>query len=112
MDLVDVGALGVSMAGILLSSEASMVRILKFDHKSFDRFPGLFYINQHSTAAIGQPVQCVYIVHKDNFAPNLQLQLCQEGGVLDTACLVGVEFFYCPAGILGLDGEELAAYLV
>ena len=63
MDLVNVGALGVSVAGILLSSEAAMVRILELDHKSLDRFPRLFYSNQHSTAAIGQPVQCVNIVN-------------------------------------------------
>ena len=39
MDLVDVGALGVSVAGILLSSELSVVGILELDHVSFYRFP-------------------------------------------------------------------------
>ena len=112
MDLVNVGALGVSVAGILLSSELSVVGILELDYKSFDRFPRLFYTNQHASAAIGQPVQGVNVVHQDNFAPNLQLQLRQEGGVLDTARLVGVESFHSPAGLLGLDCEELSAYLI
>ena len=56
VDLVNVGALGVSVAGILLSSELSVVRILELDHKSFDRFPRLFDSNQHTSAAIGEPV--------------------------------------------------------
>ena len=112
MDLVNVGGLGVSVAGILLSSELSMIRVFELDQKSFDRFPRLFYSNQNSTAAIGEPVQGVNIVHQDNFAPNLQLQLRQEGGVLDTACLVGVESFDRPAGILGLDCEEFSTNLI
>ena len=53
MDLVNIGGRRVSVAGVLLSLEASVVRIVELDDESSDSFPGLFHANQHTSATIG-----------------------------------------------------------
>ena len=85
MDWVYVGGLGVSVAGVLLSLEASVVRIFELDDESSDGVPGLFHANQHASATIGQPIQGVDVVHQHDLAPHLQLQHLQEGCVLNAS---------------------------
>ena len=95
MDWVYVGGLGVSVAGVLLSLEASVVRIFELDDESSDGFPGLFHANQHASATIGQPIEGVDVVHQHDFAPHLQLQHLQEGCVLNASSrLVGFELLH------------------
>ena len=48
----------------------------------------------------------------DDLASHLYLQYGHEGGVLDAACIVGLERLYSPARIFGLDGEQLPLDLV
>ena len=93
------------MAGVLLATEASMFRILELDHKSL-RFPlfSLFHINEHPSAAVGQPIEGVDIVDQHDVAPHLQLQHSLERGIPDSACAVDVELLDQLAGIPGFDG--------
>ena len=65
--------LGMSVAGVLLTLETSMFRIVEFDDKSLDGLPSLFYGNQHTSTAVGQPIQGVDVVDQDDVAPNLSL---------------------------------------
>ena len=85
-----------------------MIRIFEPDHKSSNSLSRLFHSDQHPPAAIGQPIQGINVVDKDDVAPDLQLQLCHEGSVLDTACIVCFKFSHSSAGILGPDGEEFS----
>ena len=112
MDLVNIGGRRVSVAGVLLSLEASVVRIVELDDKSSDSFPGLFHANQHASATIGQPIQGVDVVHEHDLTPHLQLQHLQEGCVLNASRAVRLELLHYSARILGLDGEEFSANFV
>ena len=67
MDWVNVGCLGVSVARVFLSLEASMVRIVEFDDEPVDRLSLLLHINENPTTSIGETIQRVDVVHKDNF---------------------------------------------
>ena len=91
MHWVNVGGLGVPVAGVLLSLQASMFRIVKSDHKSPDGLSRFLYINQNTSAAICQPVQSVDVVHQDDLATDLELQDGLEGGVLNTSSVVDIE---------------------
>ena len=95
----------MSVAGILLAAEPTMFRILEPDHKSL-RFPlcSLFHINEHPSAAVGQPIEGVDIVDQHDVAPHLQLQHSLERGIPDSACAVDVELLDQLAGIPGFDG--------
>ena len=86
MDWVNVGGLGMSVAGVLLTLQASMFRIVEFDDKSFDSFPSLFYCNQHTSTAVGQTIQGVDVVDQNDVAPNLDPQLILKWCVADTTC--------------------------
>ena len=112
MDWVDVGGLGVSVTGVLLSLEAAVVWIVELDNESTDSFPGHFHANQHSSAAIGQPIEHIDVVHQHHLTPYLQLELCHKGCVYYTSCTILVEGLHCLACILGFDGEELSAHLL
>ena len=112
MDWVYVGGPGVSVAGVLLSLEASVVRIFELDDESSDTFPGLFHANQHASATIGQPIQRVDIVNQHDLTPHLQLQHLQEGCVLNASRAVRLELLHYSARVLGLDGEEFSANFV
>ena len=112
MDGVNVGRIRIFVAGVLFSPEATMIRIIESDHKSFDSLSSLFHSNQHPPAAIGQPVQCINVVDENDVAPDLQLQLCHERGVLDTASIVCLESSHSSAEVLGPDAEEVSTYLV
>ena len=112
MDGVNVGRIRIFVAGVLLSPEASMIRIVEPDHKSLNSLSCLFHSDQHPPAAIGQPVQCINVVDKNYVAPHLQLQLCHERGVLDAAGIVCLESSHSSAEVLGPDAEEVSTYLV
>ena len=86
VDWVNVGGLGMSVAGVLLTLEASMFRIVEFDDKSLDGLPSLFYVNQHTSTAVGQTIQGVDVVDQDDVAPNLDPQLILKWCVADTTC--------------------------
>ena len=86
VDWVNVGGLGMSVAGVLLTLETSMFRIVEFDNKSLDGLPSLFYVNQHTSTAIGQTIQGVDVVDQDDVAPNLDPQLSLKWCVADTTC--------------------------
>ena len=45
MDWVNVGGLWVSVTGVLLSLEESVVRIVELDDEPTDSSPGLFHAN-------------------------------------------------------------------
>ena len=110
---VNVGCLGVSVARVLLTSKASVFRIIELDHKSlWLSLPSLFYVNQHSSAAVGQPIQGINVMDKDDVTPNLQLQHSLEGSIPDAASVVDLERFDEPACILGFDGEEFSVDLI
>ena len=103
----------MSVAGVLLSPEATMIRVFELDDKSLGLpISSLFYCNQFSSAAVGQPIQGIDVVDKDDFTPDLQLQHSLEGGVPDAASVVDLERFDEPACILGLDGEEFSVNLI
>ena len=74
VDRINVGALGVFFAGILLALEAPMVGIVKFDYKSFDSLAIFLNSDQHSSAAICQSIQSVHIVDKHHLSSDLQLE--------------------------------------
>ena len=112
MDGVNVGCVRILVAGVLLSPEASMIRIIESDHKSFHSLSRLFHSDQHPPAAIGQPIQGINVVDKDDVTPNLQLQHSLEGSILDAASVVDLERFDESACILGLDGEEFSVDLI
>ena len=113
MDWVYVGGLGVSVAGVLLSLEASVFGILELNYKSlWPPICSFFHIDKHPSAAVGQPIQGVNVVDKHYLTPHLQLQHSLERGILDGACTVDVELLNKPAGILGFDGEELSIYFI
>ena len=86
VDWVNVGGLGMSVAGVLLTLETSMFRIVEFDDKSLDGLPSLFYGNQHTSTAVGQPIQGVDVVDQDDVAPNFDPQLILKWCVADTTC--------------------------
>ena len=112
-DWVNVGCLGVSVARVLLTSKASVFRIIELYHKSLRlALSSLFYVNQHSSAAVGQPIQGINVVDKDDVTPNLQLQHSLEGSIPDAASVVDLERFDEPACVLGLDGEEFSVNLI
>ena len=104
---VNVGGLGVPVVGVLLSLQASMFRIVKSDHKSPDGLSRFLYINQNTSAAIGQPVQGVDVVDQDDLAANFELQDGLEWSVLDASSIVSSELLHCSAGILRSNGEQL-----
>ena len=103
----------MSVAGILLAAEPSMFRILEPDHKSL-RFSlcSLFHINEHPSAAVGQPIEGVDIVDQHDVAPHLQLQHSLERGIPDSACAVDVELLDQLAGIPGFDGVQFSANFI
>ena len=101
MHWVNVGGLGVPVAGVLLSLKASMLRIVKSDHKSPDGLSRFLYINQNTSAAIGQPVQGVDVVDQDDLAANFELQDGLEWSVLDASSIVDVELPHSSAGVPG-----------
>ena len=74
MDWVNIGCLRMSVARVFFSLEASMVGIVEFDNESLDGFPILLHANQHASTPIGQPIQCIDVVHQHNLTPHLQLQ--------------------------------------
>ena len=112
-DWVNVGCLGVSVARVLLTSKASVFRIIELYHKSlWLALSSLFYVNQHSSAAVGQPIQGINVMDKDDVTPNLQLQHSLEGSIPDAASVVDLERFDEPACILGFDGEEFSVDLI
>ena len=86
VDWVNVGGLGMSVAGVLLTLQASMFRIVEFDDKSLDGLPSLFYCNQHTSTAVGQTIQGVDVVDQDDVATNLDPQLSLKWSVADTTC--------------------------
>ena len=86
VDWVNVGGLGMSVAGVLLTLQASMFRIVEFDDKSLDGLPSLFYCNQHTSTAVGQTIQGVDVVDQDDVAPYLDPQLSLKWSVADTTC--------------------------
>ena len=99
----------MSVAGVLLSLEASMFGILELNHKSlWPPICSFFHINKHPSAAIGQPIQGVNVMDKHYLTTHLQLQHSLERGILDGACTVDVELLNKLAGIFGFDGEELS----
>ena len=113
MDWVYVGGLGVSVAGVLLSLEASVFGILELNYKSlWLSICSFFHIDKHPSAAVGQPIQGVNVVDKHYLTTHLQLQHSLERGILDGACAVDMELLNKPAGILGFDGEELSIYFI
>ena len=109
---VNVGGLGVPVAGVLLSLQASMFRIVKSDHKSPDGLSRFLYINQNTSAAICQPVQGVDVVDQDDLAANFELQDGLEWSVLDASSIVDVELPHSSARVPGLDGEHFSFYLL
>ena len=99
----------MSVAGVLLSLEASVFGILELNYKSlWLSICSFFHIDKHPSAAVGQPIQGVNVVDKHYFTPHLQLQHSLERGILDGACTVDVELLNKLAGIFGFDGEELS----
>ena len=99
----------MSVAGVLLSLEASVFGILELNHKSlWPPICSFFHINKHPSAAIGQPIQGVNVMDKHYLTTHLQLQHSLERGILDGACTVDVELLNKLAGIFGFDGEELS----
>ena len=103
----------MSVAGVLLSLEASMFGILELNYKSlWPPICSFFHIDKHPSAAVGQPIQGVNVVDKHYFTPHLQPQHSLERGILDGACTVDVELLNKLAGILGFDGEELSIYFI
>ena len=86
VDWVNVGGLGMSVAGVLLTLQASMFRIVEFDDKSLDGLPSLFYCNQHTSTAVGQTIQGVDVVDQDDVAPYLDPQLSLKWSVANTTC--------------------------
>ena len=86
VDWVNVGGLGMSVAGVLLTLQASMFRIVEFDDKSLNGLPSLFYCNQHTSTAVGQTIQGVDVVDQDDVATNLDPQLSLKWSVADTTC--------------------------
>ena len=101
------------MAGVLLSPEATMLSVFELDDKSLGLpISSRFYCNQHSSTAVGQPIQGINVVDKDDVTPNLQLQHSLEGSIPDAASVVDLERFDEPACILGLDGEEFSVNLI
>ena len=94
-DWVNVGCLGMSVAGVFLTAEASVFRILEPDHKSLHLpLNSLFHINKHPSAAVGQPIQGVNVVDKDDVTADLQLQHSLEWGVPDSPRAVDVELLH------------------
>ena len=102
----------MSVAGVLLSLEASVVRIFELDHKSSDSFPGFFHVNQHASASIGQPIEGIDVMNQHDLTPHLQLEHLQKGCVENTSRTVRFESFHYSARILGLDGEQFSANFV
>ena len=113
MDWVDVGGLGVTVTGVLLSLEASMFGILELNHKSlWPPICSFFHINKHPSAAIGQPVQGVNVMDKHYLTTHLQLQHSLERGILDSACAVDFELLDQFAGILGFYSVQVSTNLI
>ena len=112
MDWVNVSCTTVSVAGVFLSPEASVVGIVELDKESLDGVPRHLPINQHSSAAVGQPIEGVNVVNQDNLTPDLELEYSLKGGVLHTASVVCVELLHSSAVGLCLDGVEFPAHLV
>ena len=111
MDWVNVGCPTVSVAGVFLSPEASVVGIVELDKESFDGVPRHLHINQHSSAAVCQSIESVHIVDKYHFTSNLKLEYSEEWSVLNAAGIVCLERFHSSAGVFGLDGEQLTVDL-
>ena len=112
MDWVNVGCTTVSVAGGFLSPESSVVGIVEFNKESFDGVPRHLHINQHSSAAVGQPIEGVNVVDQDNLTPDLELEYSLKRGVLHTASVVCVELLHSSAVGFCLDGEEFPVDLV
>ena len=90
-----------------------MLRVFELDDQSLGLpISSRFYCNQHSSTAVGQPIQGIDVVDKDDFTPDLQLQHSLEGGVPDAASVVDLECFDEPACIFGLDGKEFSINVV
>ena len=103
----------MSVAGVLLSLEASVFGILELDYKSlWPPICSFFHIDKHPSAAVGQPIQGIDVVDKDDFTPDLQLQHSLEGRVPDAASIVDLECFDEPACIFGLDCEKFSINVV
>ena len=66
-DRVNVGGLRVLPARIFLPLKPAMVRIVEFDDEPVDRLSLLLHINENPTTSIGETIQRVDVVHKDNF---------------------------------------------
>ena len=112
VDGIDVVGLGELLARVSLPCQAAMFRVVQLDDQPPDGLATLLHIYQDSSAAIGQPIQCVHIMDHDDLAAHLEPQFSHEGGVLYAACIVCLERRHRPAGILGLYDEELPVYLL
>ena len=87
-DRVNVGGIRVFPARILLPLKAAMVRIVELDDKPGGGVPLLLPVNQNSPAAVGEAIECVDVMNKDNLCTDLQLQFFLEWCVLNAPGIV------------------------
>ena len=111
-DRVNVGGLWMFPARVFLPLKSAMVRIVEFDDEPFDGLSLLFHINENSTASVGETIQRVNVVHKDNLCIELQLQDCLKWRVLDATRIVHMECFHRSARVFRIDCEHFSLYLV
>ena len=73
-DRVNVGGLGVFPARVLLPPKAAMVRIMELDDKPGGGVPLLLPVYENSPAAVGETIQGVDVMNKDDLCTDLQVQ--------------------------------------
>ena len=89
-----------------------MVRIVKLDGEPVDAVALLLHIDEDSAASVGEAINCINVVNKDNLSADLQVQDCLKWCVLDTSGIVGFECLYCSARVFGFDCEKFSLHLV
>ena len=99
-------------AGVLLPQEAAMVRIVELDHQSVDGLALLLHTDEDTPTSVGETIDRIYVVDKDNFRVDLQVQDCLKRCVLDTASVVSLECLDCFARIFCFDSEQFSLYLI
>ena len=99
----------MTSARILLSLKAAVVRIVKLDNESVDRFALPLYAYQDSTTSIGEAVNCVDVVDEDDLCVDLQLQFCLKRCILDAPGIIDTEGLHCSAGVFCFEVEQLSS---
>ena len=111
-DGVNVGAIGAPPARIPLPRHPTMVGVVELDQEAVYRVPLLLYINENTSATVGETINRVDVMNKHDLGIDLQLQDCLEWCVLDASGIVRVELLHRSAGILRSNGEQFSLYLV